>query len=39
MTLAKTTARCGRVDLLCIDELGYMQLGRRGPPLPGPHRA
>ena len=30
MTLAKTTARYGRVDLLCIDELGYMQLDRRG---------
>src|SRR4029453_6294356 len=25
MTLAKTIARYGRVDLLCIDELGYMQ--------------
>lgn len=30
MTLAKTIARYGRVDLLCIDELGYMQLARRG---------
>ena len=30
MTLAKTIARYGRVDLLCIDELGYMQLDRRG---------
>ncbi|WP_337824418.1 ATP-binding protein [Amycolatopsis sp. A1MSW2902] len=29
-TLSKTIARHGRVDLLCIDELGYMQLGRRG---------
>jgi DNA replication protein DnaC len=28
--LAKTIARYGRVDLLCIDELGYMQLDRRG---------
>jgi DNA replication protein DnaC len=28
--LAKTVARYGRVDLLCIDELGYMQLDRRG---------
>ncbi len=28
--LAKTIARYGRVDLLCIDELGYMELGRRG---------
>ena len=30
MTLAKTIARYGRADLLCIDELGYMQLDRRG---------
>ena len=30
MILAKTIARYGRVDLLCIDELGYMQLDRRG---------
>ena len=29
-TLAKTIARYGRVDLLCIDELGYMELDRRG---------
>lgn len=28
--LAKTIARYGRVDLLCIDELGYMQLDRQG---------
>jgi DNA replication protein DnaC len=28
--LAKTIAQYGRVDLLCIDELGYMQLDRRG---------
>lgn len=28
--LAKTIARYGRVDLLCIDELGYMELHRRG---------
>jgi DNA replication protein DnaC len=28
--LAKTVARYGRVDLLCIDELGYMELDRRG---------
>ncbi|MEY9490874.1 DNA replication protein DnaC [Streptomyces calvus] len=29
--LTKTTiARYGRVDLLCIDELGYMELDRRG---------
>lgn len=28
--LFKTIARYGRVDLLCIDELGYMQLDRRG---------
>ncbi|MFG3532476.1 ATP-binding protein [Streptomyces sp. NPDC047917] len=26
----KTIARCGRVDLLCIDELGYMEPDRRG---------
>ncbi|WP_318656350.1 ATP-binding protein [Spongiactinospora rosea] len=25
--LTKTIARYGRVDLLCIDELGYMELG------------
>jgi len=28
--LAKTIARYGRVDLICIDELGYMALDRRG---------
>lgn len=28
--LAKTIARYGRVDLICIDELGYMELDRRG---------
>ena len=28
--LSKTIARYGRVDLLCIDDLGYMQLDRRG---------
>ena len=28
--LSKTIARYGRVDLLCIDELGYVQLDRRG---------
>ncbi|MFD9377849.1 IS21-like element helper ATPase IstB [Streptomyces sp. NPDC059999] len=28
--LAKTIARYGRVDLLCIDELGYRELDRRG---------
>lgn len=28
--LAKTIARYGRVDLLMIDELGYMELDRRG---------
>ncbi|MDP9989498.1 DNA replication protein DnaC [Arthrobacter oryzae] len=27
---APTIARYGRVDLLCIDELGYMELDRRG---------
>lgn len=30
MVLAKTIARYGRVDLLCIDELGYMELDKRG---------
>lgn len=30
MQLTKTVARYGRVDLLCIDELGYMELDRRG---------
>ncbi len=29
-TLTKTIARHGRVDLLCIDELGYMALDKRG---------
>ena len=29
-TLSRTIARYGRVDLLCIDELGYMELDRRG---------
>jgi len=28
--VAKTIARYGRVDLLCIDELGHMELDRRG---------
>jgi DNA replication protein DnaC len=28
--LARTIARYGRVDLLCVDELGYMELDRRG---------
>ena len=28
--LTKTIARYGRVDLLCIDELGYMELDRQG---------
>jgi DNA replication protein DnaC len=27
--LSKTIARYGRVDLLCLDELGYMELDRR----------
>jgi DNA replication protein DnaC len=30
MVLSKTIARYGRVELLCIDELGYMELDRRG---------
>jgi DNA replication protein DnaC len=29
-TLARTIARYGRVDLLLVDELGYMELDRRG---------
>ena len=29
-TLARTIARYGRVDLLMIDELGYMELDQRG---------
>ncbi|MFG2387101.1 IS21-like element helper ATPase IstB [Streptomyces avermitilis] len=28
--LTKTIARYGRVELLCIDELGYLELDRRG---------
>lgn len=28
--LGKSLARCGRVDLLEIDELGYLELDRRG---------
>jgi DNA replication protein DnaC len=28
--LTKTITRYGRVDLLCIDELGYMELDRQG---------
>lgn len=28
--LERRGARYGRVDLLCIDELGYMELDRRG---------
>jgi len=28
--LSKTIARYGRVDLLCLDELGHMELDRRG---------
>jgi len=30
MQLTKTIARYGRVDLLCLDELGYMELDKRG---------
>jgi DNA replication protein DnaC len=30
MVLTKTIARYGRVDLLCIDELCYMELNKRG---------
>jgi hypothetical protein len=29
-TLARTIDRYGRVDMLMIDELGYMELDRRG---------
>jgi DNA replication protein DnaC len=29
-TLSKVIARYGRVDLLCLDELGYLGLDRRG---------
>jgi DNA replication protein DnaC len=29
--LSRTIARYGRVDLLCLDELGYMELDRRAP--------
>lgn len=32
--LNNTIARYGRVDLLCIDELGYMELDRHGAELP-----
>jgi DNA replication protein DnaC len=28
--LNRTIARYGRIDLLCLDELGYMELDRRG---------
>ncbi len=28
--LAKTIARYGRVDLLCLDELGFLELDRKG---------
>ncbi|HKD89287.1 MAG TPA: ATP-binding protein, partial [Streptosporangiaceae bacterium] len=28
--LSRTIGRYGRVDLLCLDELGYMELDRRG---------
>lgn len=28
--LSRTIARYGRVDVLCLDELGYMELDRRG---------
>jgi DNA replication protein DnaC len=29
-TLGKVIARYGRIDLLCLDELGYIELDRRG---------
>lgn len=28
--LSKTITRYGRVDLLCVDDLGYMELDRHG---------
>ena len=28
--LTKVIARSGRIDLLCLDELGYIELDRRG---------
>ena len=38
--LSKVVGRYGRLDLLCLDELGYLHLDRRGAaPLPGPDRA
>ena len=39
--LSKVVARYGRLDLLCLDELGYLHLRPPGcrAPLPGPHRA
>jgi DNA replication protein DnaC len=37
--LTKTIARYGRVDLLCVDALGYMELGRRDLPRRRPGRA
>ncbi len=38
--LSRTIARYGRVELLCLDELGYLELDKRGAELlfPGPHR-
>ena len=29
-TLSKVIGRYGRIDLLCLDELGYIELDRRG---------
>jgi len=29
-TLSRTITRYGRIDLLCLDELGYIELDRRG---------
>ena len=28
--LSRVVGRCGRLDLLCLDELGYVQIDRRG---------
>jgi DNA replication protein DnaC len=35
----RSIARYGRVDPLCLDELGYLELDRRGADVPGRHRA
>ena len=35
--LSRTIARYGRVELLCLDELGYMELDKRGAEYPAEH--